>query len=366
MMKVKILKALFTFCIFAFSFELAGVAFAQRERGDPWNLLSTPRLKSLQGKVQLTVFSPEGERSLMIDLWTDESRSRVQLMLPHPEGQRQIVTFTLPEGVWVWLPFDKRAIRFEGSGFPSWRDVWQIRTDKIEMAKSNYNLKFLGRERIAGYFCLVLQIEPKHKGNPIRKIWVHPPTRLPLQVERYSPEGQIEMRLTFTEVKIDEPLPVLIFDPSVPQDWKVSILPFQRQRIEIGQANEILGFLPLLSSWLPPGYVMEGIFMIAQNRRKMAHIVYTDGIGVISVFQHPASPKHRSPDAPSFPPPPRPFSRPHRGAPPPKGTPPMHLLFPQRILVRDIDNLKVVLVSDVMQDWLEKMADSMKPSTAAR
>ena len=145
-----------------------------------WNLLVSPKFKTLQGKIKVTVFLPEGSRSWEMDLWADENRSRVQFDLPHPEGRRKIITFTLPNEVWVWLPFAKKAIRTEGSGFPSWRDMWQIRTDKLGMAKANYTLRFIGRDKIAEHFCLALQLEPKVKGNAVRKIWVHPPTRLPL------------------------------------------------------------------------------------------------------------------------------------------------------------------------------------------
>ncbi len=337
-----------------------------------WNLLTSPQFKTLQGKIQVTVFLPQGSRSWEMDLWADENRSRVQFDLPHPEGRRQIIAFTSPNEVWVWLPFAKKALRTEGSGFPSWRDMWQIRTDKLDMAKANYTLRFVGRDRIAERFCIVLQLEPRVKGNAVRKIWVHLPTRLPLQVERYSPDGQLEIRIAFTEVKINEPLPLLILEPSVPSDWAVENLPsFQRRRLDISQAKEFLGFEPILPSWLPQGYILEGIFALGDQRWKMAHIVYTDGIGVISVFQHPAPPKRRPPAVrPPFVPPrqplgPSPTERPHHGA-PFGGAPPAQMMFPQRVVIRDIGNFRVVLVSEVAREWLERMANSMTPTAAAR
>jgi negative regulator of sigma E activity len=233
--------------------------------------------------------------------------------------------------------------------------MWQIRTDKLDMAKANYTLRLVGRDKVAERFCLVLQLEPKEKGNAIRKVWVHPPTRLPLQVERYSPDGQLEIRIAFTEVKINEPLPLLILEPSVPSDWTVENLPpFQRRRVDISQAREVLGFEPILPSWLPQGYILEGIFALGDQRWKMAHIVYTDGIGVISVFQHPASPKRRQPTE-------RPH---HQGR--PFGAFPIQRMFPQRAVIRDIGNLRVVLVSEVAREWLERMANSMTPTAAAR
>ncbi|MCS7185941.1 MAG: sigma-E factor regulatory protein RseB domain-containing protein [Armatimonadota bacterium] len=369
--------------IFLFSLEVQTQDSPERRgRGfapdSLWDLLGAPRFKTLQGKIQVTVFLPNGSHSWTAELWADENRSRGQVWLPHPEGPRQIVTFTLPEGFWVWLPFAKRAIRYEGGEFPSWRDMWQIRTDKLDMAKSNYNLRVVGRDRISGYFCLILQMEPKVKGNATRKIWVHPPTRLPLQVERYSPDGRLEIRVTLTEAKINEPLPVMILDPTVPSDWTVQTLSMQRKKVSLGQADEVLGFTPVLPTWVPPGYLLEGIFAIGEHRWKMAHIVYTDGIGVISIFQHPTPPKRRPPlrGSPFPPPPPRkPFGQPPPGSPPPHGSPPrgsppfggaspIQQMFPNRIAFREVGNLTVILISEVSQDWLEKMASSM--SSAAR
>jgi len=375
-MKVRLLAAaLLTITTIALVGAQDQRSFERRREFKPealWNLLTSPQFKTLQGKIQVTVFLPQGSRSWEMDLWADENRSRVQFDLPHPEGRRQIITFTLPNEVWVWLPFAKKALRTEGSGFPSWRDMWQIRTDKLDMAKANYTLRLVGRDKITEKFCLVLQLEPKVKGNAVRKIWVHPPTRLPLQVERYSPDGQLEIRIAFTEVKINEPLPLLILEPNIPSDWAVENLPpFQRRRVDIIQAKEVLGFEPILPSWLPQGYVLEGIFALGDQRWKMAHIVYTDGIGVISVFQHPAPPKRRPPAGqPPFVPPRRPLGpppteRPHHGA-PFGGAPPAQLMFPQRMVIRDIGNFRVVLVSEVAREWLERMANTMTPTAAAR
>ena len=320
-----------------------------------WRLLASPCFKTLQGRIQVTVFLPEGSRSWTMELWADENRSRVQVNFPSPEGIRQIITISTPDGHWVFLPFAKRVLRYEAGVLPSWRQMWQIRVDKLDMAKSNYTLKVLGRDQVAGHFCLVVQLEPKAKGNAIRKIWLRLPSGVPLQAERYSPDGRLEVRMTFTEVKIDEPLPVLIFDTTVPADWTEQRVPFQRRRVDISQASEILGFVPLLPTWLPPGYVLEGLFVLGEQRWKMAHIVYTDGASVISLFQHPApakeSQKGRAPRGP------------HRRQ---REALPFHRMFPQHFVIRNIGNLRVVLISDVAHEWLERMANSLVPVAAAR
>ncbi len=346
--------------------------WVQRDRdrpvrlGDPWHLLGSPRFKTLQGKIQVTVFWGERSFSWEMELWADTDRSRVQFTLPFPDGPRQFVTFNLPEGTWVWLPFAKRALRYESGTLPTWHEMWQIRTDKMDLVKNNYTLQVMGRDRVAGRFCLVLELAPRAKGNPTRKLWVHPPIAFPLRVERYSPERQLEMRIAFTEVRIDEPLPLLILDPRVPPDWREEALPFQRQRLDLSRAHEVLGFLPLLPTWLPPGYVLEGAYAFGEYRWKVAHLVYTDGLNVISVFQHPI-PRKRP-----FPPPPGGFG-PRRE--PPKGPPPPPLLgkspsaqamFPQRVVVREVGNLLVVIVSEVTKEWLDRMADSLPSPVPGR
>jgi hypothetical protein len=113
MAKTKALATtLLTIFIVAFAGSQEPIPFERRREFKPealWNLLASPKFKTLQGKIQVTVFLPEGSRSWEMNLWADENRSRVQFELPHPEGRRQIITFTSPSEVWVWLPFAKKG-----------------------------------------------------------------------------------------------------------------------------------------------------------------------------------------------------------------------------------------------------------------
>lgn len=320
-------------------------AFCQERRNVErlWWFLQSPKFRSLSGTLQVTVFHTEGERSWSMDLWADEVNSRLQVTMPHPEGERKIITITRPDGVWFLLPFAKRCIRHESGTFPSWREFWGIRSDKLDLAKRNYILRVIGREKLVELFCLVLELTPQVKGPPIRKIWVHPPTRLPLRIERYLPEDNLELRLEFTKVRLNQPLPVAIFDATPPSDWKLEEVPLRRDALNIADAEKVLGFRLLLPTWLPPNYTLEGAFVLQTSRHKIAHLVYTDGIGVISVLEHPFG----------------------RDRPRPKSRSPMvrHML-PQRFVSREVGNLRIVIISDVIKEWLEKMADSIASATS--
>jgi hypothetical protein len=98
------MKRWLTFLLVVIS-AIAGWGWGEREQG-LWRLLQPPRFRTLQGTLQVSVFSERmGDRVWTINLWADERNSRTQLMLPHPEGARQIITITMPEGMWVFLPF---------------------------------------------------------------------------------------------------------------------------------------------------------------------------------------------------------------------------------------------------------------------
>ncbi|MFA0732349.1 MAG: hypothetical protein LKKZDAJK_002778 [Candidatus Fervidibacter sp.] len=337
---------------------IAGWGWGEREQG-LWRLLQPPHFRTLQGTLQVSVFSERmGDRVWTISLWADERRSRTQLMLPHPEGARQIITITTPEGMWVFLPFAKRAIRQVGMNFPSWRDLWGFRSDKLDLAQRNYDLRFVGRDKVADLPCLVVELVPKFKENPKRRLWIHPPTRLPLRLERYDPDGKLRVRISFTEVQIDRPLPLLIFDTNPPPDWQWEEVSVQRQPLRALDAPQVLGFSLLLPTWVPPGYVLDGLFALQDRRFKVAHIVYTDGISVISLFEHPV-PKERSRgegQAGSE----REGRRSKMGLPPP-----MVRMFPQQWLRRDIAGIRIVLVGETSKEWLERIADSLTSQVAS-
>jgi negative regulator of sigma E activity len=263
----------------------------------------------------------------------------------------------MPEGMWVFLPFAKRAIRQAGTGLPSWRDLWGFRSDKLDLAQRNYDLRFVGREKVADLPCLVVELVPKFKENPKRRLWIHPPTRLPLRMERYDPDGALRVRIAFTEVQIDRPLPLLIFDTTLPQGWQLTEVSAQRQPINVAEAMRVLGFALLLPTWVPPGYVLDGVFALQDRQWKVAHIVYTDGISVISLFEHPA-PKERPREGDQ--------PRSEKEAPHPRmGPPPMVRMFPQQWVRRNIGGLRIVLVGEASREWLERIAESLASQIAS-
>jgi hypothetical protein len=131
MAKTKALATtLLTIFIVAFAGSQEPIPFERRREFKSealWNLLASPKFKTLQGKIQVTVFLPEGSRSWEMNLWADENRSRVQFELPHPEGSEANYHLHFAQrSLGLVALFAKKALRAEGKRFfPSWRDMWQ-------------------------------------------------------------------------------------------------------------------------------------------------------------------------------------------------------------------------------------------------
>ncbi|MCS7223371.1 MAG: hypothetical protein NZ959_02240 [Armatimonadetes bacterium] len=306
-----------------------------------WRLLfSPPRFQSLSATVEVQVFTGPPGQVWTARLWADQSNHRTDLTFPLPTGARPVSLISRPDGVWVLLPHIKRIARHEPGPGP-WQPLWGIKTTKEPLAKQNYWVRFSGKDRNDPAI-IILDLVPRHSGNPLRKIHFHAPFRVPLRIERFSPDGKLEMSVSLKDPRFDEPLPAGIFDVTVPEGWQVEKKEAPAFPVDLKEAEARLGFVPLVPSWLPPGYAFDALFVGKGRHRQVAHLLYTDGITVISVFEHPSfGPGHG-----------------HRWKRPrPPG------MMPIRMTKRQVAGLDVVIVSDVDQSWLEKMADSLVPLT---
>ncbi len=313
------------------------------EKGDHlWRFLfSRPRFRSLIAtmEVQFTARSPG--QIWTAKVWADPENHRMDMTFPRPTGTRTVSVVTRPDGVFVLIP-DARIITQHEPAQGHWFAVWGLRPTKEPLARQNYSVRFSGRDPAASHI-LILELVPKHKGNPTRKIFFSARYRVPIRVEKYSPDGSLELTAMLKDAQFDVPLPAGIFELAVPEGWRVEKKRPPSPPVSLTEAAKALGFTPLVPSWTPPGYVLDGLFVGASPGWKVGHLFYTDGIGVISVFEHPSV---------------RGEKRRRWGG----GRHPV--LIPLRMAKRELAGLAVVIVSDVDQTWLERMANSLVPTEA--
>ncbi|WP_338847611.1 MucB/RseB C-terminal domain-containing protein [Massilia sp. W12] len=150
---------------------------------------------------------------------------------------------------------------------------------------ANYQIKKAEVDRVAGFDCHTLILEPKDNLRYGYRLWVEKNTGLLLRVQTINERNELVEQVSFTQLKIGD-----IERNRV----KSGFADTSGWRIENAQANETP--LPQWQvKWLPPGFrkTRELKRQVAdlQNggRREVAQIVFSDGLAAISVFIEAAS-----------------------------------------------------------------------------
>ena len=143
----------------------------------------------------------------------------------------------------------------------------------------HYSVKVVGRERVGGFDCQLLEIQPRQGDRYGYRLWVDRATGLLLRSQTLNERGDVLEQMTFAEVRIGgvdrEQL-----KPSWPTDgWKVDET--AHRPVDLREQGWRLlppsGFKPLYAVRrpMPAGPALQA--------------VYSDGLASLSVFIEPAS-----------------------------------------------------------------------------
>jgi sigma-E factor negative regulatory protein RseB len=182
--------------------------------------------------------------------------------------------------------------------------------------------------RVAGLETQAWVFEPKDGLRYGHKFWTDVATGLIVKARVVDEQKGVLEQFAFTEVTIGakiDPQMVKPTWPSTPQGWKV------RQLGKIESESEETGWTV---TRIPPGFVkiVDG-FRRVQTARKVAHLVYSDGLVAVSVFVEPG-----------------------RAAPPPNGFSAQNGL---NVYSRQVDDNLVTVLGQVPALTLRQIANSV-------
>lgn len=140
-----------------------------------------------------------------------------------------------------------------------------------------YEARLGGTERIAGRPCQVVSLAPRDGYRYAYDLWLDKGTGLPLKARVVNDNGSVISMFVFSEVQIGKV-------PEIRNDMAGKIV----QRI---QADK-----PVVSVWSvtpPPGYeqVQEAVRALPGKSAPVTHMVFSDGLSVLSMFVEPADPR---------------------------------------------------------------------------
>lgn len=187
------------------------------------------------------------------------------------------------EEIKCFLP-DARTVRIEKrrKSFPA------LLPQKLSALSDYYVVSKGEPERIAGYDCQVLMLEPKDNMRYGHKLWADAGSGLLLKAATLDEKGRVVEQFAFTELKVGGAIAPNALKPKysgTTTEWREN-------------RSEASAPLTADTGWsakdLPPGFrkVAELKRTTAGKSAPVSHIVFSDGLAAVSVFIDPAPARH--------------------------------------------------------------------------
>lgn len=144
----------------------------------------------------------------------------------------------------------------------------------------HYDARLGGTERVAGRLCQVVTLQPRDGYRHAYNLWLDKRTGLPLKSRMVNENGSVVSMYVFSEIQIGKVPDAQLFR----NDLKGKLI----QNASLDQAAE--------STWNvtpPPGYarVQEAKRSLPGKAVPVTHLVFTDGLSVLSMFIEPTDPQ---------------------------------------------------------------------------
>lgn len=139
-----------------------------------------------------------------------------------------------------------------------------------------YEAKLGGAERVAGRPCQVVIMQPRDDYRYAFNLWIDKQTGLPLKSRIVNENGGVVSMFVFSELQIGKP----------PED-RVFANDMAGKRILSASLDK-----PAAVAWNvkpPPGYVrvQEAVRALPGKKSPVTHLLYSDGLSVLSLFIEP-------------------------------------------------------------------------------
>ncbi|MBI2311382.1 MAG: MucB/RseB C-terminal domain-containing protein [Betaproteobacteria bacterium] len=154
---------------------------------------------------------------------------------------------------------------------------------QLSALTENYAVRKMEPERIAGYDCQVIILEPRDGMRYGHKLWADAGSGLLLKATMLDEKGQVVEQFAFTELRIGGPIDREALKPKfagAAAEWRED---------RSGAPAPVSADTGWSVKSIPPGFrkVTELKRSTAGRTVPVSHIVYSDGLAAVSVFIEP-------------------------------------------------------------------------------
>ncbi|MGC2519225.1 MAG: MucB/RseB C-terminal domain-containing protein [Burkholderiales bacterium] len=173
---------------------------------------------------------------------------------------------------------------------PGWRSFPAILPEQLKGLSENYRVKKAEVERVAGYDCQVIVLEPKDRMRYGHRLWADLNTGMLLKAKTLDDRNVVIEQFTFTQLRVGGPIDrdkVKSRFARPGRDWNIENS--EATRVSLADAGWII-------KSMPPGFrTVAELTRTLGGTSGVGHIVVSDGLAAVSVFIEPVASKQRTP-----------------------------------------------------------------------
>ena len=161
----------------------------------------------------------------------------------------------------------------------------------FNLLKNNY--RFVPSEivEIAGRWCYPVIVKSVHPERPWIKAWFDKDNSFLLKFEKYNSENKVIYRSSYEEINFNSTIDENIFKIKYKRDKKRRRGPFKIFS-SYESLNEKTRKELIKVNYIPPGFILDRIIVTEWKGEKFYHIIYTDGLNTLSLFQREINKKN--------------------------------------------------------------------------
>ncbi|THD02775.1 hypothetical protein B1810_12700 [Panacagrimonas perspica] len=163
--------------------------------------------------------------------------------------------------------------------------------ERLKQIAGVYELKELGKARVAGRNCRGIAIAPRDEFRYGYELWADSESRVPLKLSLVAPDGRLLEQMFFTEVRFPASIPESAFAQDVPADQArqstaaaADAIAQAHEREPVAEETTAEAASAQFSK-LPPGFRVVRREIRASPAGVREHLLLSDGLSAISVYR---------------------------------------------------------------------------------
>lgn len=159
-----------------------------------------------------------------------------------------------------------------------------------------YNFKYLGEDRVAGYACKIIDIQPRDNYRYGYRLWLDNNNGMLLRSDLLNKNGKMIVRIMFTSITYPREIHDEAFKATELKPGYIWNIQGGRERLTKADAGPTWN-----AAQLPPGFSlsMDNMQRLVGTSTPVRHLVYSDGLASVSVFVEVAKPGRKELIGPS-------------------------------------------------------------------